>query len=90
MEKVRQLNLYGNTVFKVQHKSNWNLPPGNLFMWSGVTSIEFMLCVSAEGLRLLDVNTGETLRSFIYDQLARWHFSDNTLTIYFWNSKKGS
>eukprot|EP01119_Soliformovum_irregulare_P011679 TRINITY_DN294_c0_g2_i4.p1 TRINITY_DN294_c0_g2~~TRINITY_DN294_c0_g2_i4.p1 ORF type:complete len:1395 (-),score=561.67 TRINITY_DN294_c0_g2_i4:6-4190(-) len=78
LNMVRVLPTYGHTVFPVQHRSKWNIPPA------------FDLTVSEEGVKIIKTETKEVLRLFYFDQLDKWTSNLNSFTLVIDRPSSGS
>lgn len=66
---VRQLPLYGSSVFRVQHAGQWALPS------------ELDIAVDRTGLQLLDPISKDSIKSLPFSHMLRWYGTANGLYI---------
>lgn len=62
---------FGCTIFSVMHKSNWKLPTS------------FDISVGYQGIKFLQAQTHQVLRSFDYDQIRDCTFTESSFSIQF-------
>eukprot|EP01090_Pellita_catalonica_P010685 TRINITY_DN2211_c0_g1_i3.p1 TRINITY_DN2211_c0_g1~~TRINITY_DN2211_c0_g1_i3.p1 ORF type:complete len:1734 (-),score=312.63 TRINITY_DN2211_c0_g1_i3:863-6064(-) len=71
LKYIKGLPLYGKTLFKVRHESDWTLPK------------EFFVAISVEGIKLVEDETWDTLRNFDYTALTKWSHDPRRLVLTF-------
>lgn len=69
MEIVKGTPLFGWTVFAVQHRSLWKIPPA------------FDLGISVYGIKFMKSDSKETLRSYNFDDLLHWSYTQTTFKL---------
>eukprot|EP01088_Endostelium_zonatum_P014079 TRINITY_DN294_c0_g2_i1.p1 TRINITY_DN294_c0_g2~~TRINITY_DN294_c0_g2_i1.p1 ORF type:complete len:1666 (-),score=459.95 TRINITY_DN294_c0_g2_i1:2-4921(-) len=65
---IKGLPLYGKTIYKVSHDSDWNLPK------------TFRIGISVEGVAFIEEKTWEFLRQFNYSNFVTWGASSKDVS----------
>eukprot|EP01114_Cavostelium_apophysatum_P013166 TRINITY_DN3125_c0_g1_i3.p1 TRINITY_DN3125_c0_g1~~TRINITY_DN3125_c0_g1_i3.p1 ORF type:complete len:2243 (+),score=811.97 TRINITY_DN3125_c0_g1_i3:147-6875(+) len=78
MNIAKALPLYGTTVFSVQHRTSWNMPP------------EFLVAIGVNGVQFLKSDSKDLLRQYSFDNILGWTDSQSSFKLTFDKSEQKS